>query len=369
MVPFDYQHPVTGDLFVDREQEIADLQDRLERGANCLVIAPRRLGKSSLIQQAFAQAQGYRGIYVTCPIKGTGHDLAEEILAQVALPLSKRVQDWFVKQAQTLRPVAVYGPSGTWRFTFDRLEPPQRVLSQTIGLLDSVAKRLGTRIVLAIDEVQRILERDPEAFHALRDVVQFQTQVGYVLSGSKFHVLERLLDAENPFGHQLTPLYVGGIPIDDFAPLATRIFSEAHNHLSEATLERVGAICRGNPKRTQELLFDLTRVDRPAPEDAERAALSQVEAQHHLMEDLLDQVKLGVPMDVLVALAAAPQSPPVYGHEFVQTSGAKSPAHVRAAVESLTRRGLIDQKHRFVDPYLRIYLRTRDASVADRPFA
>lgn len=369
MPGFDYQHPVTGTLFVDRDKELQEISKRLEGGANVLVIAPRRMGKSSLIAQAFKHARSYQGFYVTCPHKGTGHDLAEAILAQIALPLPKRMKNWFVEQAQTLRPVAVLEPTGIWRFTFDRLEPPRKVLAETAKLLDKVADKLGKPVALAIDEVQRILERDPDSFHALRDVVQFQPQVRYVLSGSKYHVLERLLDAESPFGHQLTPIYVAGIPIQEFGALARKQFKNAGNTLDEETFQRVGEICKGNPKRTQELLFDLLAVQAPTPDDADPVATRQIESQRHLFEDLLDQVRLGNPMDVLVGLAIVPPGTPVYGQAFLAESGAKTPGNVKSAIESLRRRGLIDDKHRFVDPYLRAYLRMQDPKGKQTPFA
>jgi uncharacterized protein len=368
MGDFDYQHPVTGDLFVNRTDDLRDLVDRITGGANVLVIAPRRMGKSSLIIQAFKAHTELHGIYVTCPHKGTGHDLAEAILNEITLPLPKRIKDWFVEKAQRLRPVVTLEPSGAWTFTFDRMEPSRKVLSQTVKLLDDLAARLKKPVVLAIDEVQRILERDPDAFHSLRDVVQFQDQVRYVLSGSKFHVLQELLDAESPFGHQLTPIYVGTIPIRHFKEFATSRFSSNGNHLSNTTLERVGEICKGNPKRTQELLFDLLRVKDPTPQDAEVTAIRQVESQRHLFEDLLDQVAPGSPIDVLVGLASADPEIPVYGQEFLARSMTKTPAHVRSALTSLRKRGLVDQDNHFVDPYLRIYLRTQDRRVSHAPF-
>lgn len=368
MGDFDYQHPVTGDLFVDREEELRDLQNRIQGGANVLVIAPRRMGKSSLIAQALQNDNSYHGIYVTCPHKGTGHDLAEAILSEITIPLPKRLKDWFVQQAQRIRPVVRLEQSGTWIFTFDRLEPSKKILTETVKLLDDLADRLGKPVVLAIDEVQRILERDPDAFHSLRDVVQFQDQVRYVLSGSKYHVLQQLLDAEAPFGHQLTPIYVGTIPIEDFREFAISRFESNENTLHDATLTRVGEICKGNPKRTQELLFDLLRVKDPMPDDAEKVAMRQVESQRHLFEDLLDQVAPGNAIDLIVALASDRPKPALYSHDFLVKSTLKTHAHIRSALLSLRKRGLVDQENQFVDPYLRIYLRTQNRQISHSPF-
>jgi hypothetical protein len=50
--PFDYGGPVTGDQFAGRKREVAGVVERLTDHIGVVVTAPRRYGKSSLINQA-----------------------------------------------------------------------------------------------------------------------------------------------------------------------------------------------------------------------------------------------------------------------------------------------------------------------------
>lgn len=51
--PFDYEHPAAADLFVNRVEEIATLGRYCTSNSNAILIAPRRYGKTSLVQETF----------------------------------------------------------------------------------------------------------------------------------------------------------------------------------------------------------------------------------------------------------------------------------------------------------------------------
>ena len=51
--PFRYSGVVTGDLFVDRAEEIAALHQAFRAGEHMFLYSPRRYGKTSLILEAF----------------------------------------------------------------------------------------------------------------------------------------------------------------------------------------------------------------------------------------------------------------------------------------------------------------------------
>ena len=50
--PFTYGDLVSDEAFTDRENELAQLTSDLRNGQNVALIAPRRYGKSSLVQAA-----------------------------------------------------------------------------------------------------------------------------------------------------------------------------------------------------------------------------------------------------------------------------------------------------------------------------
>ena len=54
-VPFRYGFTVSDQTFIDREQEMARLKSNLLGGINTILLAPRRWGKSSLVEKTLEQ--------------------------------------------------------------------------------------------------------------------------------------------------------------------------------------------------------------------------------------------------------------------------------------------------------------------------
>ncbi len=61
--PFVIYGYVSEELFCDREQETKELYDSLSNGRNIALIAPRRIGKSGLIDHLFHQVEVEKNYY------------------------------------------------------------------------------------------------------------------------------------------------------------------------------------------------------------------------------------------------------------------------------------------------------------------
>jgi len=55
---------VSGDDFFDREAEVRLLTELIDEGNNTLIVAPRRVGKTSLVQETFRRMEERRGDYL-----------------------------------------------------------------------------------------------------------------------------------------------------------------------------------------------------------------------------------------------------------------------------------------------------------------
>lgn len=365
--PFDYQHTVTGRLFVDREEEIRKLVARVRSNRNLLLIAPRRLGKSSLLLETFRRLSPSRYIPVYVDVLKTVDEgeVAQRILDALGVaafgPL-ERGWLWLQKQVSRHRPAYTLDPeTGQPSLVFQRVEAELPVLEDVLQLIEKTARSKRRRVVLAIDEFQTILERDRRGQTAagIRSVIQHQRNVSYVFSGSKKHVLLGLVeDRGGPFWGQLDVLELSGIPIDHFAPLARRVFRRSRRALPEEVLRRVGALCEDNPRRIQELLAGLyDAVGPPTPEGVDRVLQEQIAAQRHLLEDLMDEVREGPQKRLLLALAREGSAQSIFSAEFVARHKIRSPAAVQSAAAALQKKGILNDRNRFVDPYLFHYLR------------
>ena len=66
MTPFNFGKIVKGPDFTNREKETSFLISRLNAGTNCMLISPRRWGKSSLVQHTSQKMKKQNSKLVFC---------------------------------------------------------------------------------------------------------------------------------------------------------------------------------------------------------------------------------------------------------------------------------------------------------------
>lgn len=365
--PFDYHHSVTGKLFVNREEEARRLRSYCTSNANVLLLAPRRLGKSSLIRETFRRLprRTHMCLYVDILKALDEGEVAQRILnelGRVAFGPARRGWLWLVDQLQRFRPAYTVDPkTGMPSITFQTVEAGLPSLERTLTLLETTARRRGRRIVLALDEFQVLMEFPDggRVIAAMRTVIQHQRNISYIFAGSKAHVLLGLVNRrDQPFWGQLDVLELQGIPIHHFAPLAKSLFRRSHRSLPHDVLERIGAVCFDNPKRIQELLHGIyERPGVPTMEAVEEVLGMQIAAQRHRLEDVLSEVRPGHQKRLLMGLAREGFGTRLFSKSFIQKYRLDTSAHVQRAARALEDRGVLDRRNRFVDPYLYHYLR------------
>jgi hypothetical protein len=72
---------VSGDRFWDREQELWDLKELLDEGANVLIAAPRRVGKTSVMRQLHQELEkgNYRCLFIDLEKAQSAEDAIVEV--------------------------------------------------------------------------------------------------------------------------------------------------------------------------------------------------------------------------------------------------------------------------------------------------
>lgn len=365
--PFTFARTVTGRDFVDRADELARLTGYCTADANVLLLAPRRLGKSSLIRETFRRLEAKRVlcVYVDVQRSVDEGEVAQALLnelGRVAFGRVKRGWLWLLEQFSARRPSYTLDPqTGLPSLTLQKVEAGLPNLADVLRLVEKTAHRRKRRIVVAIDEFQTLMERDvgDRTISTMRSIIQHQKGTAYVFSGSKKHVLLRLVrEPDNPLWGQLHVVEIGGIPIHHFATLAAREFAAAGRPLFDAALERIGQLCEDNPKRIQQVFFELYAAQKPpTPGLVDASVRVLVDGERHRFEDLLADIKEGDQKRLLMALAREDSAMAITGKEFVQRHGLGSASNVQYAARRLQERGVLNEHNRFVDPFFYQFLR------------
>jgi hypothetical protein len=355
--PFEYQRIVVGKTFVDREEEIKILTKGLLSRENMLLYSPRRLGKSSLLQEVLLRiADQCIVIYVDLWECLTEVEIAEKLATGIINAAFSKVE----KAAATLkeliastRPLMTLEQDGSIGLKLEYIEK-DKTLKETLYLIEKIAEKRKKKVIIVIDECQVIAEFEGNRIEKLfRTVIQQQRLVTYVFSGSKQHVLKAMVSQKTrPFYRQLRPITLGPISLDAFTPFIKKGFSKIAR-IDNITIKEIYRFTGGNPQRTQQIChFLFVRAqdgEKPNPEQVRIVVTDLCWILDKEFEDELDGIKNKRQRAILKALALDVTDKPLSSDFIIKHSLGPS-SSVQTALNLLVEKGVLDEHFHFIDP-------------------
>ena len=212
------------EYFCDREQETADLLSALRNGRNVTLTAPRRMGKTGLIKNAFyhvgREKDGTACIYLDIfPTRNLyeftqmfGKAVVEGLQSTGGLVLSK-----ITSMLTHCRPTLSIDP------------------------LTGALAASGRKCYISIDEFQQITQYPEQQTEALlRSYIQFSNNARFIFSGSSRHLVsEMFLSAKRPFYQSTQLMELRPIARDAYYRFAEGFFSKRGGHISEEAFDAV----------------------------------------------------------------------------------------------------------------------------------
>lgn len=248
--PFIFGIRVRGDNFTDRKEETNRLRENFLHGVNTILISPRRMGKTSLVEKVCSTIdnQGVKIAHMDAFGCRSEADFVNAFATAVIKATSTRLEEW-IANARTflgrIVPKVSFGqdPLNEFSVTLD-FDNTTVKTEEVLKMPELIASTRGYRIVICIDEFQQIGEfADSLTFQKkLRSVWQLQTNVSYCLYGSKKHIMETIFqNRSHPFYRFGDIIYLGKISEDDWVEYICRRFEVTGKAIS-ADLAR--QICR-----------------------------------------------------------------------------------------------------------------------------
>ena len=308
--PFNYQGPVAPPRLIDRRGELDVLQRAAADGVAIRLAAPRRFGKTSLLDAHVASMRtvGHRALRVDLSKVATVGDVAARVAgAFSALPNDPRrsVRRWAARlgvSAQlagvklSLAPSAVRPAADEARAALlELLDVPRGLHEQDGGLT-----------VVCLDEFQDLLVADDSLDGLFRSVIQHHGgAAAYVFAGSQPSLMRALFsDRERPFYGQARPLELPVLPADEAAHDVEALLAADHLDAGGA-VDEVLAFTGGHPQRTVLIahhLYNVLDTAHPSDDPAAEAidlALAETRDSHQAVWDSLSRPE----RIVLIALA------------------------------------------------------------------
>lgn len=212
-IPFSFGKIVREDDFTDRRQETAKLLANIQALTNTAIISPRRWGKSSLVNKVVdivSEDSGYMIVRMNvfkCDDEQDFYALfAKSVMEQISSSVEALIANSREFLSHLLPKVSFSDPLSRYEISFGLDVVKNPIPEDILDLPQRIAARRGKKVVVCIDEFQQIGEfSNSSRFQKiLRTHWQEQTDVAYILYGSKKHMML------NIFGEYKSPFYKFG---------------------------------------------------------------------------------------------------------------------------------------------------------------
>jgi uncharacterized protein len=362
--PFVYSHPLGPGEIIDRDGETRELLANAVGGHFTRLYAPRKYGKTSLLQRALADGEREEGLipvlvdlYRVVSLADVTVRLERAYARHLKGAVRARV-DQFLQRTGIGLSLGVTGISA--RIQLDPRADPLPALHALLDLPQRLEASGGYRALIAFDEFQDI-DKIPGLDGLIRSHIQFHGDVAsYVFAGSEPGLMKQLFeDRDRPLYGSAVPMRLGRLAPEDVGAYVAERFEETGRDVGDA----LGPLLReaaGHPQRAMLLAHRLWAVVEPgvsATVDdwhaAFEEALAELEAEFDAEWRHLDTSQ----QKTLRSIVEGGGSP-YRGDVLARLALTKD--MVRKALPRLTASALIERtgdRHEIVDPLFAAWIR------------
>ena len=367
--PYSYGGPVSGPHFIGRDAEVAQLISRMANGVSVVVTAPRRYGKTSLIDRAAELVRKDRGAVISinlmhCPGVDAfaGRLVAGAYAAQGGRV--RRARQGLPEMLRRLRvqPAITLDDGGKPRFLFGGLAE-----RDVIGVLDDIYAILAALgherpAVLILDEFQAVGELGGGIAPALKALGDQHPKVALVLAGSRHHLMDALVLSHGaPLYNMAERLALG--PIDERVMIRYLTARARHGtrHMTDEAARRICELAGPVPYDIQRLAYEV--FDQAGDEirggDVDGGMSAVLRREDPNFADTLSRMSIRH-RRVLVGIATRRRVDQPYTAAFAREVGYAGPPGVRRSIEALAADETIVERQGglvVADPFFAEWLR------------
>lgn len=248
--PFVFGVRVEGDAFTDRREETERLKANFTYGVNTILISPRRMGKTSLVDKvcSLVESDDIKIARIDAFGCRSENDFINAFATALVRATSNKWEEWMENAKVFLSrfvPKISFGQDPLNDFSLSlEYNASNNTTEEVLKLPETIAQTKGYRIVVCIDEFQQIGNfPDSLSFQKrLRGVWQLQSHVSYCLYGSKKHMMEQMFqDHSYPFYRFGDLFYLNKINEEDWVEYIRQRFETTGKHIPE---DLAREICR-----------------------------------------------------------------------------------------------------------------------------
>lgn len=377
--PFVISGKIPCAYFCDRDAETRLLTNHIQNGRNVLLTAPRRVGKTGLIDHCLDQSCWGTDYYCfsldilqTSSLREFTYLLGQCIF-ETLKPKSRKMLDLFLQSVRSITgEFGVDIQTGLPKFSLSlgAIENPENTLAEIFDYINKADRRC----IIAIDEFQQITrfpEKNVEAI--LRSHIQKCCNANFVFAGSERHILSEMFNLPaRPFYASTTMMNLEAIPVNVYQMFVNEHFVEFGKTIDSDCVPYVYSFFDGNTYCLQKVFniaYGMTPIgakcDKNIVEQAIKAILVENERFYRNQLSLLSPK----PKELLYAIAQEGKAVKVTSGAFVKEHKLHSTSSVQSAIKQLLDDDWISyssnpegkRQYELTDPFLMLWIRQQFA--------
>jgi AAA+ ATPase superfamily predicted ATPase len=259
--------PVIGNDLIGRQQELRLIRELLLAGQSVVIIAPRRMGKTSLMIELINQLRSedyfitHVDFFSTSNIPTLARRIVESVFSNKKL--DKYFRQALVNIADVFKNISFKSEIEDFSFILEfeskAKSAPLDLLADSINMIDKYAIKHNKKMLAAFDEFGDIKKLDGVHIVKLfRSVIQTQQNTAFIFTGSYESVMSELFVSKNaPFYRMTRIIELGNISREDFLPYLHKTLHENGINAENSRIEEILDFTNGHPYYTQLYLQQL----------------------------------------------------------------------------------------------------------------
>ena len=351
--PFIVTGKIKPEYFCDRVEEAERLSRCiLSGGENMVIISPRRLGKTGLINFCFEKPEvkeAVTTIFIDILRTSSLQELVFLLGRAVFKTLGSHSQNMMKNLVTTLRSIRGsfgYDPiqnTPTFDIKLGDIVNPVYTLEEIFACLEQADQRC----VVAIDEFQQIVNYPDKKVEALlRTHIQQSANANFIFAGSERHIMgEMFLDHARPFYQSASIMSLAPISIDKYSAFIQHHFEANQLAVTPEAINMVYQQFQGNTYYVQKTFreaFSATiesghACDTPL---VERIINDMMRENGHRYSETLTRLTLPQ-KELLYAIADEGRAQRVTSGQFIKRHRLQSASSVQSAMRKLMEYGIV----------------------------
>ena len=351
--PFIVTGKIEPEYFCDRVTESARFIKSVTNGNNMVIISPRRMGKTGLIQFCYDKpeiADEYYTFFIdilhTSSLREFTYLLGREIY-ETLLPRSRKMASLFIQTIKSISGKFGFDPitcMPTFNVELGDIDRPEYTLDEIFQYLAHADKPC----IVAIDEFQQIAKYPEKNIEAqLRTHIQKLRNCNFIFAGSERHMMQEMFtSAARPFYHSADMLELKAIVPEIYIPFIVGHFEKRNRCIAPDDVERVYNLFKGHTYYVQKT-FNEAFADTPEGEECTletlRAAIDNIIASN---DTIFREILSNIPekqKELLYAIAKEGEAERITSAAFIKRHSLASASSVQSAMKKLLEKDIITE--------------------------